>query len=174
MALMNNLTKAREQIGKARSPRNEGETDILDKLKQEHEEVDALLKQLVDTDSGSTRKSLLKKIKTALVPHLRAEQKVVYDAIIALRDKEAKVDGEEGHIEHQLAERVLLSLDKMASATSPEFTAGSKVLKELVEHHVEEEERNVWKDVREHFSDEERVEMCKKFEAAKTKVRIPS
>jgi hypothetical protein len=173
MALINELTKTREKIGKVLSPSAEGEMDILGRLKQEHEEVDALLKQLVETDSGATRKSLVKKIKAALVPHVRAEQKVVYDAIIALRNKDARVDGHEGYLEHQLAEKVLLSLDKMASAVSPEFTAASKVLKELVEHHVQEEERNVWKDVRENFSDDDRIEMCEKFLAAKKKVRVP-
>jgi hypothetical protein len=173
MALINQLTKTGEKIGKALSPSAEGEMDILDQLKEEHEEVDALLKQLVETDSGPARKSLVKKIKAALVPHVRAEQKIVYDAIIALRNKDAKVDGQEGYLEHQLAEKVLLSLDKMSSAVSPEFTAASKVLKELVEHHVEEEERNVWKDVRENFSDEQRIKMCEKFLAAKKKVRVP-
>ena len=173
MALLN-FEKTGEKIGKTFSPNTTGETDILDKLKEEHEEVDALLKQLVDTESGATRKSLVKKIKAALIPHLRAEQKIVYDAIIALKNKDAKVDGEEGYLEHQLAEKVLLSLGKMASAVSPEFTAAAKVLKELVEHHVKEEERNVWKDVRENFSDEQRVAMCEKFEAAKKKVRLPS
>ena len=47
-----------------------------------------------------------------------------------------------------------------------------KVLKEIVEHHVEEEERNVWADVRKHFSEEERLEMNRRFEAAKQKVRV--
>src|ERR1700691_3200194 len=148
MALLN-FSKAGEKIGKTFSRSTESDTDILDKLKQEHEEVGALLKQLVGTESGATRKSLVKKIKAALIPHVRAEQKIVYDAIIALRNKDAKVDGEEGYLEHQLAEKVLLSLGSMASAVSPEFTAAAKVLKELVEHHVREEERNVWKDVRE-------------------------
>jgi|HubBroStandDraft_6_1064221.scaffolds.fasta_scaffold101824_3 hypothetical protein len=173
MVFLNQLEKTGEQLGKAVSASRDGGMDILDKLKQEHEEVDGLLKQLVATGTGAARKSLVKKIKAALIPHVRAEQKVVYDAIIALKNKDAKVDGNEGYIEHRLAEKVLLSLDKLGSG-SPEFAASCKVLKELVEHHVEEEERNVWKDVRENFSDEQRVAMCKKFEAAKKKVRIPS
>ena len=173
MAMISQLTKTSAKIGRALRPAAEGEMDILDKLREEHEEVDALLKQLVQADGGPARKSLIKKIKAALVPHVRAEQKVVYDAIIALRNKDAKVDGQEGYLEHKLAEKVLLSLDKMSNAMSPEFTAASKVLKELVEHHVEEEERNVWKDVRENFSDEQRSDMCKKFLAAKNKVRVP-
>jgi iron-sulfur cluster repair protein YtfE (RIC family) len=146
--------------------------DILDKLKQEHDEVDAMLKKLVDSDNSAERKSLVRKIKAALVPHLRAEEKVVYDAILALKDKDAKVDGEEGYLEHELGDKTLARLTKIANAMSPQFTATAKVLKELVEHHVEEEERNVWSDVRKNFDSDARIEMNRKFEAAKKKVKI--
>ena len=104
---------------------------------------------------------------------MRAEEKVVYDAIIALRGNEAKQNGEEGDLEHSLADRILATLGKIEKPASPEFSAAAKVLKELVAHHVEEEERNVWKDVRENFSDDERVEMNRKFEMAKRRVRVP-
>ena len=49
-----------------------------------------------------------------------------------------------------------------------------KVLKELIAHHVEEEERNIWSDVKENFSDRQRVQMNEEFEAAKKRVRIPN
>jgi hypothetical protein len=171
MAIMDHLSNTGEKIGNALSRRADEPTDILDKLKQEHEEVDSLLQHLVEEENGTKRKSLVKKIKAALVPHVRAEQKVVYDAIIALRNKDAKVDGNEGYLEHQLAEKVLQTLEKVGAAT-PEFTAAAKVLKELVQHHVKEEERNVWRDVRDNFSDEERQAMCGRFLAAKKRVKL--
>ena len=146
--------------------------DILDKLKQEHEEVGAMLKKLVDSDRGAERKALVKKIKAALVPHLRAEEKVVYDAILALKDKDAKTNGEEGYLEHELGDKTLAKLLKISNAMSPQFTATAKVLKELVEHHVQEEERDVWADVRENFDADDRIEMNRKFEAAKKKVKV--
>src|SRR5690348_129857 len=151
----------------------EGEMDILTKLKKEHREVQLLLDQLVDADSATERKSLLKKIKSALVPHSRAEEKVVYDAIRALKDKDARQDGEEGYLEHSLADRMLATLGK-ASATSVEFAAAGKVLRELINHHIREEESNIWSDVKDHFSDEERMQMNRDFEAAKKKVKIPA
>ena len=57
---------------------------------------------------------------------------------------------------------------------SPEFSAGSKVLKELITHHVEEEESNIWTDVRKNFSKDDRIAMHRRFQAAKTKVRVAS
>jgi hemerythrin superfamily protein len=171
---MNAIDQARRKIGKALTPGpSADDRDILDTLKQEHEEVAALLEQLTNSDTAGARRSLLAKIKAALVPHVRAEEKVVYDAIIALRGKEAKQNGEEGYLEHSLADRILATLGKIEKPASPEFSAAAKVLKELVAHHVEEEERNVWKDVRENFSDDERVEMNRIFEMTKRRVRVP-
>ncbi len=149
-----------------------GGMDILDTLKREHEEVAALLEQLVESDNGPARKKLVKEIKAALVPHLRAEEKVLYKSVIGLRDKNAKQDGEEGIIEHRLASNMLASLGKAQNPTSPQFSAAAKVLKELVQHHVEEEEREIWKDVKENFSTDDRMAMNQRFEAEKQRVRV--
>ena len=148
------------------------DSDILDLLQADHDEVEDLLEKLVESANGAERKSLLRKIKGALVPHVRAEEKVVYDAVIATKGKKTVQDGEEGYLEHGLADRMLATLGKIQGAMSPEFSAAAKVLKELVLHHVQEEENNIWPDVREHFSDEQRAEMGRKFQATKQKVRV--
>jgi hypothetical protein len=148
--------------------------DILDKLKQEHEEAKELLETIAESESGSERKAALKKLKAALLPHLRAEGKVVYDALAALKDKDAKQDSIEGHLEHDIAERTLLQLLKIQNAMSPEFSATAKVLKELVEHHVKEEESDIWSDVRQNFSSDDRLQLNRDFEAAKKKVKLPA
>jgi len=146
--------------------------DILDTLKQEHDEVKALLSDLQDAETAAQRRSLVKQIKAALVPHTKAEEKVVYDAVIALRDKVAQMDGHEGYLEHQWAAKTLQRLESIENAASPEHKAAGKVLKELVEHHIKEEESAVWDDVRENFSDADRVRMNAQFEAAKSRVRL--
>jgi hemerythrin superfamily protein len=147
-------------------------TDILDTLKKEHDEVKELLGNLSDAETPAQRRSLVQKIKKALVPHTKAEEKIVYDAVIALRDKDAKMDGHEGYLEHEWASKTLQRLEGISNAASPEHKAAGKVLKELVEHHIDEEERNVWKDVKEHFSDEDRKQMNVAFLAAKRRVKV--
>ena len=168
---MSITTNAARKVEKAMTG-NEPEADLLDTLKEEHELVSELLKKLVDSDDAQERRSLVAQIKANLVPHVKAEQKVLYDAIIALKDKDAQQDGEEGYIEHKLAAETLQLLGKISNTMSPEFSAASKVLKELIEHHVEEEERNIWRDVRESFSEKQRIQMNRKFEAAKKRVRV--
>ena len=144
-------------------------TDILDTLKREHEEVKSLLADLQDAESVNERAELVRKIKAALVPHTKAEEKVVYDAIIATSEDEAQTDGLEGYLEHEWASKTLERLEA-ADPSSAEHKAAAKVLKDLVEHHIEEEEANVWRDVRENFDEEDRVRMNAEFEAAKQQV----
>jgi hemerythrin superfamily protein len=174
MSIKSKFKKATNAVVKALRPEeNEAEnTDILDTLKKEHDEVKTLLSDLQDAQTAAERKSLVKRIKTALVPHTKAEQKVVYDAVIALRDKDAQTDGQEGYLEHELAAKTLQRLESIANATSPEHKAAGKVLKELVDHHIDEEERNVWKDVKGNFSDDERITMNTAFLAAKQRVKL--
>ncbi|MBV9570572.1 MAG: hemerythrin domain-containing protein [Alphaproteobacteria bacterium] len=151
----------------------EGDMDILTKLKQEHREVQALLEELVDSASAAQSKATLRKIKAALVPHARAEEKIVYDPLRKLKDKDVNQDGEEGYLEHALADKVLLTLSRTSNAGSPEFKAAAKVLRELLNHHIREEESAIWSDVKNNFSDEQRHDMNRRFEAAKKKVKIP-
>lgn len=172
MNLKTTLEKAGKTLKGALSPHPSD--DILSTLHKEHDEVQALLKQLVDSESAPERRSLLKKIKEALVPHTKAEEKVVYDRVLALKGKKTKVDAHEGYFEHEAADRMLANLGKIEKLTSPEFTAAAKVLKELIAHHVKEEESDIWSDVRENFSLEQREKMHIEFEAAKKRVKIPN
>jgi hemerythrin superfamily protein len=151
---------------------NGDDGDILKTLKNEHNEVKALLAELADAQGTAARRNLVKRIRKALVPHTKAEQKVVYDPVIALRSKEAQEDGYEGYLEHELASSALTRLVSIRNATSPEHHATGKVLKELVEHHIREEESALWSDVKSNFSDEQRAEMNTDFLAAKRRVRV--
>ena len=153
-------------------PKRAGETDLLDTLKKEHEEVKSLLSNLQDAQTSAQRQSLVQRINIALVPHTKAEQKVLYDAVIAVRDKEVQVDGHEGYIEHELASRTLQRLGAIESATSPAHKATAKVLKELIEHHIKEEESSVWGDAKKNFSADQRKRMNVAYLAAKARVRV--
>ena len=146
--------------------------DLLDTLKAEHDEVKALLVELQEATTAAQRKALVRSIKAALVPHAKAEEKELYAAIISLRDKDAQIDGHEGNLEHALAAQTLQKLAGIANPTSAEHKATAKVLKELLEHHIREEESNVWGDARKHFSDKERIAMNRRYLKAKSQVRV--
>jgi hemerythrin superfamily protein len=153
------------------------EADILATLRKEHDEVQELLSDLNASTNGRERRSLVTQIRKALVPHTKAEEKIVYDAVIAARasskkdSRKQKLDGAEGYLEHALASQTLAKLEKLR-ADSIEFLAAAKVLKELVDHHVQEEERNIWSDVKKNFDSDERVAMNRRFLAAKKRVKV--
>ena len=170
MTVRTSLEQAAKSVMGALTP-GQSEPDILDTLHNEHEEVQDLLEKLVDSDTAREQKQLLEKVKRALVPHSKAEESVVYDAVLALRGKDAQVDGNEGYVEHTLASATLKQLDTLPGGT-PEFKATAKVLKELVSHHVDEEERNIWAQVKENFTDEQREQMNRDFLAAKKNVKV--
>lgn len=161
--------------GIARAKLSEGgdESDILDTLKKEHQEVKDLLSELEDASNAITRRSLVKRIKGALVPHTEAEQKVLYKALVGLNDDDdAQVDGYEGYVEHKRAADTLKELAAITDAASPKHQATAKVLKELVTHHIQEEEANVWSDARKHFSKDELTKMNTRYLAEKGRVRV--
>jgi hypothetical protein len=149
------------------------EPEILDTLKQEHEEVAESLKKLVAGNSAAARKAVLGRINAALLPHIQAEQTVLYDALIAIGDRNVQQGGQEGYIEHELAASTLAKLESIPSAMSPEFGAAAKVLKELIEHHVQEEERHIWAGAKDKFSAEQRVALNQKYLAAKERTGAP-
>jgi hemerythrin superfamily protein len=148
--------------------------DVLTTLKEEHNEVKGLLSDLSEASGAAKRKELVKRIRKALVPHTKAEQKIVYDAVLALRDTEAKMDGYEGYLEHELAGSTLKRLASISNGASPEHHATAKVLRELVTHHISEEESALWGDVKSHFSQQQRERMNRAYLAAKRRVRVPA
>ena len=171
MTLKQTIEKAGKTIKAAVTPAPEG--DILAALHEDHDAIQALAKKLVDSDSAAQRRKLLAELKATLLPHAKAEEKIVYDRIAALKGEKNKVDAHEGYFEHEAADRMLANLEKIERMNSAEFTAAAKVLKELLQHHIEEEERDIWSDVRENFSNQKRSKMKDEFEAAKKRVRVP-
>jgi hypothetical protein len=84
------------------------------------------------------------------------------------------VDGYEGTLEHTWAAKTLGRLGAIDDATSSEHKATAKVLRELVEHHIKEEERNIWRDVRKHCTDEDRARMNALYLSEKQRAKVPS
>lgn len=171
MSVKSTIEQAGKTMLSALTPGLEASPDILDTLQMEHGDVQELLERLVDSHNARDQKALVSQIKKALLPHAKAEEKVVYDAVLALKGKEAKIEGHEGYIEHGLAEQTLKKLDKL-TANTPEFNAAAKVLKELLDHHIKEEESDIWAQVKDNFSPEQRERMNRDFLAAKKRVKV--
>lgn len=144
--------------------------DIFSLIKTDHKNVKTLLKKLNATkeSSGDTRDRLFKKIKTELVAHNKAEEKVFYSKLKATRSERVLIH--EGKDEHGIGGQVLHRLEAMKSNTEA-FSALAKVLKDLVEHHIEEEEGEVHPVARKEFSKEEARDLGTEFKTLKNEIK---
>jgi hemerythrin superfamily protein len=121
--------------------------DAIALLKQDHKAVRAMLTELADTTSRAkkTRTELLQKIKSELEAHTTIEEEIFYPAFKAAAEKAD--DNKmffEALEEHRAAGDLVLP-DLLATPVGNEkFSGRAKVLKELVTHHADEEEKEMF------------------------------
>jgi hemerythrin superfamily protein len=140
---------------------------LLDEIRNDHDMFKKLVDQLIKADPGQ-RSPLFTQLKAGLLPHMKAEEAVVYPALEQQpKTLEAAVMGEE---EHVAASAVFQDLDKM-DKSSPRFVPTMKVLKELLEHHIKEEESKVFSGVKEVFkaNSTEALDLYTRFKSEKQK-----
>jgi hemerythrin superfamily protein len=117
--------------------------DVFKLLKQDHKEVQQLFKKIEDSSDGAikTREKTYKELAKELAVHASLEERLVYPR---LREIEALEDTvKEGIEEHHVAEQLMEEIAKM-SASDEQWMAKVTVLKEMIEHHVEEEEKELF------------------------------
>ena len=123
-------------------------------LKEDHKKVDGLFKQLEPTTERAekTRTELFAKLKEELDVHARIEETIFYPAIKqAAETREIVLEGFE---EHHVVKMILKELDEVPVDTE-QWTAKLKVLQENVEHHVEEEEGEMFQKARQVLTEEQ-------------------
>ncbi len=143
--------------------------EFLDILHQEHEKVKSTLEQLtMSAGGGSQRQQLFNMLKQDLTPHLIGEEKYFYPALQQKPD--AKMDALEAIEEHHAAELFLDELDK-TPIQEDRWTAKCMVLKDLVEHHVQEEESKVFEKARKDLSEDQMQDIMQNFQKEKSRTR---
>ncbi len=139
---------------------------ILDLLKQDHKEVSDLLEEMCDTTERAAKKrqQLFEACRTALLAHAHAEAEIFYKPLLEEGDDpDALLEAE---VEHQVVERLVEDI----AATEPgdeKWLAKVTVLQELIEHHVEEEESEIFKAARKTFDKKQLDAMGDAFETRK-------
>jgi len=137
---------SRKRRSTSRSKSNRSGMDAIALLKKDHQTVRRLLKKLAS--SAETRRSeavtLLRQIENELKVHTQIEEEIFYPAF-----RDAVEGKKEEHIyyealeEHHVVDLVMPEIES-TGRNSEEFPAKAKVLKDLVEHHAEEEESEMF------------------------------
>jgi hemerythrin-like domain-containing protein len=120
--------------------------DAIALLKEDHQKVRGLLSELEETTERASdkREKLLATIEQELKIHTKIEEEIFYPAFRDAAQKKADKDlYYEALEEHHVVDLVLPEI-KETDADSEEFGAKAKVLKDLVEHHAEEEETEMF------------------------------
>jgi hemerythrin superfamily protein len=144
--------------------------DAIALLKEDHAKVRKLLAQLESSSerSGSRRQQLLSSIEQELKVHTRIEEEIFYPAF---RDAAQKKDDRnlyfEAIEEHHVVDLVLPEIKK-SGTDSEQFAAKAKVLKDLVEHHASEEEKEMFPRAKKLMDRDELVNLGERLAQAKT------
>ena len=125
--------------------------DAIDLLKADHDRVDELFKQFKANEDGSHGK-LFTQIRNELETHTHIEETIFYPACMKRGRAELKKIIREGLEEHAQVKDLLADLSKM-TPRNKQFNAKLKVVIENVEHHVEEEEDEMFAMAEDQLSD---------------------
>ena len=112
-------------------------------LKRQHREVEKLFSTALKTDNEKRRRKAMEDITDALEHHTRIEEEIFYPAVREIGTKKAEEMVGEAYEEHHVVKLVLAELPGVDPGAE-NFEAKLTVLKELVGHHVEEEEQEMF------------------------------
>ena len=148
-------------------------SDAISLLKQDHEKVRGMLSELEETTerAGKKRAKLLADIKREIEVHTRVEEEIFYPAFQeAVRSKEDRKLALEAYEEHHVVDTVMAELEALP-VDDETWGAKATVMKENVEHHMEEEEGEMFQKARQVFDKDELEELGSRMEQRKTEAQ---
>jgi hemerythrin superfamily protein len=129
---INGDIKTRPGVKKARGK------DAIELLKADHRDVEALFASFEDTESAPKKKKLAAQICKALRVHAQIEEEIFYPACREAGVSEDLMD--EADIEHDAARKLIADIEA-GGPGADHWDARVKVLSEMIEHHVRDEEQ---------------------------------
>jgi len=122
-------------------PRKSAKTDALSMLKADHDKVRKMFKEFEKLEDTEEKAQLVRQACTELKVHTQIENEIVYPAI-----REAIEDDDlmnEALVEHEAAEELISQLEEMQPDDAM-FDAKFTVLGEYVNHHIAEEQKEMF------------------------------
>lgn len=109
-------------------------------LKKDHDDLRALMKELKSDKPIAAKRAVYRRFRTLLKSHSRAEERAVYEPCLEFRD--LKKETYEGYTEHEVADMLMAKISSIRK--TPKWEAAVEVLVEMMEHHLDEEERDLF------------------------------
>jgi hemerythrin-like domain-containing protein len=143
---------------------------ILQDLHNDHREVASLMDRMMNGADGAERAALFDEMKTKLLAHAHAEQDILYRPLETSQSETSRSFAHEGVNEHQIIEQQLQKLSADRDKAGEQWLAELKVLGELLEHHVDEEESTGFSCARDEFDKGELEAMGQRFQTRKARL----
>ncbi|WP_373491020.1 hemerythrin domain-containing protein [Parasphingorhabdus sp.] len=140
-------------------------TDIFTRLKQDHDRHRAMLDRVADTSGDSKeRREAFEELRIDVSAHANAEEQSLYAEMLARPDLQDK--GRHSVAEHEEADEYFEELVDMEFSSSGWLTR-FKTLKDRLEHHMDEEENEIFAAAKQDLSDKRAEELGKIFDERK-------
>lgn len=145
------------------------EYDIISLIKADHKPLKTRLGTLQNLNHDiSIRRKTYHDFALLLECHSRCEEKALYSIIKTEEIYKLRADAYEAEVEHGLADKLVEEIDQVSD--SVKWSAKVKVLAEIVEHHLNEEENELLPRFKKNSSAEERIRIGHKYLAMRSRL----
>lgn len=147
------------------------EKEILDLLREDHQKVLDLFEQLEDTSerASKSRHQEFSKLKKELLEHMHGEETVFYPYLLENGDdREVLLEAIE---EHEAVKMRIPGIEQ-TDVSDEHWKPKLKVIAEMVRHHIDEEEDQVFEMAEEVMDDQTSNRLAKEFQQAKKSAAV--
>ena len=142
--------------------------DAIELLKSDHDEVRGLFdrfRKAKEAEDSAQMRQLQKEIFNELETHTRIEEDIFYPAVRDLDDEDLTETVAEGIQEHHVVKVLMREIEDVSGDET--FESKMTVLMENVEHHADEEEEELFPELRQKMGEPRLQELGAEMEAAK-------
>lgn len=143
--------------------------NIFSLIKKDHDNARTLMNRILDTRQAQPRLALFEELKTAILSHAKSEEKTFYKA---LKNEVEDWAEEVPHLtaEHKDVEKLFAEIDKQ-SPESPLWWEKFGEVRNALLHHMEEEEKEIFKDAKKEIHVAEGKELGEEMEELEEKAK---
>lgn len=142
--------------------------DIFEIIERDHASLRELGQQIMDTYDHEQRKEIFSQYRENLKSHERAEERFFYIALLA--DDKSQDEARHSIAEHEEIEELIEQTDD--DADTEMWLAGFEDLHELVLHHMEEEEEEIFRVARDVLSDRQKDDLAIRYDQMFSELRV--
>lgn len=138
-------------------------------LKKDHLKVARIFKKIVAAPDQKAREILFLQVKALLELHADPEHNTFYRALS--KSAKGKEEAKHGDKEHKTIKKALAKISRISSKEEVKWLVAFGELKHIVEHHVDDEEKEMFKEGKKVIGTKKSLQLVKEIEELKKKMK---